>query len=189
MHLAFAALLTSILSINTLHAETYQIDSEPSQVAFNVRHLVSQAHGLFNEFSGQIEFDPEHPEKTQVEATIVVSSIDTDNEKRDAHLRSSDFFDVESFPSMTFKSTGAAVKDGVIQVAGDFSMHGVTRSIVLPVTVLGTGTNPWSKKAQIGMAAKAVLGRSEYGVNTWTDAAGILGDDVEINLMVQANAQ
>ena len=77
---------------------------EHSQVAFNVCHLVSQAHGLFNEFSGQIEFDPEHPEKTRVEATIVVSSIDTDHEKRDAHLRSADFFDVESFPSMTFKS-------------------------------------------------------------------------------------
>ena len=189
MYLAFAALLTSVFSIHTIHAETYQIDPEHSQVAFNVRHLVSQAHGLFNEFSGQIEFDSEHPEKTQVEATIVVSSIDTDNEKRDAHLRSADFFDVESFPSMTFKSTGADVKDGVIQVTGDFSMHGVTRSIVLPVTVLGTGTNPWSKKAQVGMAAKTVLGRSEYGVNTWTDAAGILGDDVEINLMVQANAQ
>ena len=60
---------------------------------------------------------------------------------------------------------------------------------MLPVTVLGTGTNHWSKKAQVGMAAKTVLGRSEYGVNTWTDVAGILGDDVEINLMIQANAQ
>ena len=114
MYLAFAALLTSVFSIHTIHAETYQIDPEHSQVAFNVRHLVSQAHGLFNEFSGQIEFDPEHPEKTRIEATIVVSSIDTDNEKRDAHLRSVDFFDVGSFPSMTFKSTGADVKDGVI---------------------------------------------------------------------------
>ena len=189
MRLVFSALLISIISIPTLHAETYSIDSEHSQVAFNVRHLVSRANGVFNEFSGQILFDPAQPEKIQVEATIAVSSVDTDNEKRDEHLRSADFFDVESFPSITFKSTGAEVKDDVIHVTGDFTMHGVTKSIVLPVNVLGTGTNPWSKKAQVGMSAQTVLSRSEYGVNSWTDVASILGDEVEINLMVQANAQ
>ena len=88
MRLVFSALLISIISIPTLHAETYSIDSEHSQVAFNVRHLVSRANGVFNEFSGQIQFDPAQPEKIQVEATIAVSSVDTDNEKRDEHLRS-----------------------------------------------------------------------------------------------------
>lgn len=189
MRLFSSALLICISSIHALYAETYQIDSEHSQVAFNVRHLVSRANGVFNDFSGQIQFDPAKPEQIQVEATIAVSSVDTDNEKRDEHLRSPDFFDVKSFPSITFESTGAKVQDDVIHVTGDFTMHGVTKSIVLPVTVLGTGANPWTKKAQVGMSAKTVLNRSEYGVNSWTDVAGILGDEVEINLMVQANAQ
>ena len=77
----------------------------------------------------------------------------------------------------------------MIHVTGDFTMRGVTKSIVLPVTVLGTGANPWTKKEQVGMSAKTVLNRSEYGVNSWTDVASILGDEVEINLMMQANAQ
>ncbi len=89
----------------------------------------------------------------------------------------------------TFKSTGAKIEDHIIHVTGDFTMHGVTKRVVLPVTVLGTGTNPWMKKAQVGMAARTVLSRSEFGVNSWTDVAGILGDEVEVNLMVQANAQ
>ena len=189
MRLVSSALLICISSVHALNAETYQIDSEHSQVAFNVRHLVSRANGVFNEFSGQIQFDPAQPEQIQVEATIAVSSVDTDNEKRDEHLRSPDFFDVKSFPSITFKSTGAKVQDDVIHVTGDFTMHGVTKSIVLPVIVLGTGANPWTKKAQVGMSAKTVLNRSEYGVNSWTDVASILGDEVEINLMMQANAQ
>ena len=98
MRLVFSALLISIISIPTLHAETYAIDSEHSQVAFNVRHLVSRANGVFNEFSGQIQFDPAQPEKIQVEATISVSSVDTDNEKRDEHLRSADFLTSNLFP-------------------------------------------------------------------------------------------
>ena len=189
MRLLSTSLFVFALTLSSLHAETYQIDSEHSQIAFNVRHLVSRANGLFNEFSGQIQFDPAQPEKTQIEATIAVSSVDTDNEKRDAHLRSADFFDVESFPSITFKSTGAKIEDHIIHVTGDFTMHGVTKRIVLPVTVLGMGTNPWMKKAQVGMAARTVLSRSEFGVNSWTDVAGILGDEVEVNLMMQANAQ
>ncbi len=189
MRLLSTSFFVFALTLNSLYAETYQIDPEHSQVAFNVRHLVSRANGVFNEFSGKIQYDPAAPEKTQIEGTISVASIDTDNEKRDAHLRDADFFDVESFPSITFKSTGAEAKDGVLHVTGDFTMHGVTKSIVLPVNVLGTGVNPWSKKAQVGMAAKMVLSRAEYGVNSWTDVASILGDEVEINLMIQANAQ
>ena len=103
MRILYVVLLASIFSTVPLDAETYEIDSEHSQVAFDVRHMVSRAHGLFNEFSGQIQYDPEHPEKIQIDATISVASIDTDNEKRDAHLRSADFFDVESHPSITFK--------------------------------------------------------------------------------------
>ena len=189
MRILYVVLLASIVSTVPLDAETYEIDSEHSQVAFDVRHMVSRAHGLFNEFSGQIQYDPEHPEKIQIDATISVASIDTDNEKRDAHLRSADFFDVESHPSITFKSTGAEIRKDMLHVTGDFTLHGITRRIVLPVTVMGIGTNPWTHKAQVGMEASTVRSRAEYGVDTWSDVASILGDEVQVRLMVQANAQ
>ena len=101
-----------------------------------MRHLVSHANGLFNDFSGQIQVDPAYLEKIQVEVTIAVSSVNTDNEKRDVHLRSTDFFDAGSFPSITFKSTDADVQDDIIHVTGDFTMYGVTKRVVLAVTVL-----------------------------------------------------
>ena len=77
----------------------------------------------------------------------------------------------------------------MLHVTGDFTLHGITRRIVLPVTVMGIGTNPWTQKAQGGMEASTVLSRGEYGVDTWSDVASILGDEVQVRLMVQANAQ
>ena len=77
----------------------------------------------------------------------------------------------------------------MLHVTGDFTLHGITRRIVLPVTVMGIGTNPWTQKAQVGMEASTVLSRAEYGVDTWSDVASILGDEVQVRLMVQANAQ
>jgi len=169
-------------------AETYTIDAEHSSVAFSVRHLVSRTSGRFNDFSGTIKYDPKHPEKTSAEVAIQVSSIDTDNEKRDGHLRSADFFNADEFPTITFKSTKAKVKDGAIHITGDFTMHGVSKSITLPVEILGIGINPFNKKPQAGFETQGTILRSDYGVNTWTDVAGVLGDEVRISLTVEANA-
>jgi polyisoprenoid-binding protein YceI len=184
----FALVAAVTLLAGPALAETYTIDSEHSSVAFSIRHLVSRTSGRFNDFAGTIKYDPSHPEKTSAEATIQVSSIDTDNEKRDGHLRSADFFNAEKFPTITFKSTKAKVKDGSIHLTGDFTMHGVTKSITLPVEILGTGTNPFNKKPQAGFAAELTINRSDYGVNTWSDVASVLGDEVKISLTVEANA-
>jgi polyisoprenoid-binding protein YceI len=185
----FFALVAAItLLAGPALAETYIIDSEHSSVAFSIRHLVSRTSGRFNDFAGTIKYDPAHPEKTSAEATIQVSSIDTDNEKRDGHLRSADFFNAEKFPTITFKSTKAKAKDGAIHLTGDFTMHGVTKSITLPVEILGTGANPFNKKPQAGFAAELTIKRSDYGVNTWSDVASVLGDEVKISLTVEANA-
>lgn len=170
-------------------AETYIIDAGHSSVAFSIRHLVSRTSGRFNEFSGSVKYDPAHPEKTSVDATIQVASIDTNNKDRDGHLSSADFLDAEKMPTITFKSTKAEVKDDVIILTGDFTLHGVTKKITLPIEVLGTGTHPRSKKLQAGFAAEITIKRSDYGVNTWTDMAGVLGDEVKISLAVEANAQ
>ena len=178
----------AVLLVGTAGAEVYQIDSEHSNAVFSIRHLVSRTSGQFNEFSGAIHYDAKQPEMTQVEATIQVASIDTDNAKRDGHLKSGDFFYVEQFPTISIKSTKAVVKDGVLQVTGEFTLHGVTKTITLPIEVLGTGTHPYNQKPIAGFEARMVLARSDYGVNSWTDAAGVLGDEVKISLNVEAIA-
>lgn len=184
--LSFAAV--AILLVGTAGAEVYQIDSEHSNVAFSIRHLVSRTSGQFNEFSGTINYEAKHPNKTQVEATIQVASIDTDNAKRDGHLKSGDFFDVEQFPTITFKSTKAEMKEGGLQITGDFTLHGQTKTITLPIEVLGTGIHPYNQKPVAGFATHTTLLRSDYGVNSWTDAAGVLGDEVKISVTIEAIA-
>jgi polyisoprenoid-binding protein YceI len=183
----FVLSAAAILLAGPALAETYTVDAEHSSVNFSVRHLVSRTAGRFNDFSGTIKYDPVHAEKTSAEIAIQVSSLDTDNEKRDGHLRSADFFNAEEFATITFKSTKAKVKDDVIHLTGDFTMHGVTKSITLPVEILGMGAHPFNKKLQAGFATHGTILRSDYGVNTWTDVAGVLGDEVRISLTVEAN--
>ena len=185
----FSLAAAALLLAGSAQAEVYTIDSEHSSVAFSIRHLVSRTSGRFNEFSGTINYDEKTPAATMVEVTIQVASIDTDNERRDGHLRSGDFFGVEKFPTFTFKSTKAEAKDGKILLTGDLTMHGVTKTITLPVEVLGTGTHPRSKKPLAGFSAETVIKRSDYGINSWTDAAGVLGDEVKISVTVEAGVQ
>jgi|TARA_B100001971_G_C18221658_1_gene557597 polyisoprenoid-binding protein YceI len=178
--------VVAILFVGTAGAEVYQVDSEHSSVAFSIRHLVSRTSGNFHEFSGTINYDAGHPEKTQVEARIQAASIDTDNQRRDDHLRSGDFLEVEKYPTIGFTSTNTEVKAGVLQLTGKFTMHGVTKTITLPVKVLGIGTHPRRKVSVAGFETATVLKRSEYGVNSWTDAARVLGDEVKISIIIEA---
>lgn len=171
-------------------AETFHIDATHSNAEFQVRHIVSQVKGHFNDFSGTIDYDPKHPEKTKVDATIQIASIDTGNEDRDGHLKSPDFFGVETHPTITFKSKAAKMKDGMLHITGDFTMHGVTKVIVLPVEVLGVGKHPMMNNAPVaGFTAELTLKRSEFGVNNWTDAANVLGDEVKVSLNIEAVAK
>lgn len=166
-------------------AETYKIDKGHSGVGFSIRHLVGRTPGHFNDFEGTVMYDPKHPKKTSAEVTIQVESIDTGNERRDGHLRSDDFFDVEKYPTITFKSTSAKMDGETILLTGDFTMHGTTKSITLPVTVLGVGVHPRSKAPLAGFETEIVLKRSDYGVNNWTDAAGVLGDEVKVTITLE----
>lgn len=179
-------ILSSLLLVGTGFAETYKIDAVHSSVEFSIRHLVSRTSGHFNEFSGTIMYDPKHPEKMSVEATIQAGSIDTGNERRDGHLRSDDFFGVEKYPTLTFKSTSAKKDGDAIMLTGDFTMHGTTKSITLPVTVLGVGKHPRNQAPIAGFETETVVKRSDYGVNNWTDAAGVLGDEVKVRITIEA---
>lgn len=167
-------------------AGNFAIDPVHSSVNFKIRHLVSKVTGNFTKFSGDIYYDAAHPEKTTINATIDAASINTNNEARDKHLRNPDFFEVEKYPSLSFKSKSTTVKDGILMVSGDFTMHGVTKALVLPVEVLGVGTNPRSGKPVAGFAAKLTLDRTEYGMSYNTT---ILGKEVEIDINIEAGGE
>ena len=168
-------------------AETYAVDLSHSSVGFSIRHLVGRATGHFNEFSGTITYDPASPQTTSFSGIIQANSIDTGNERRDNHLRSADFFDVAKYPRIEFAST--SVQKGVedrLEVTGTLSLHGVTKPVTFPVEVLGVGVHPMNGKAVAGFAAELTVKRSEYGVDNWTDAAGVLGDEVKITVLIEA---
>jgi polyisoprenoid-binding protein YceI len=173
---------------------TFDIDKVHSQVGFSVRHFFSKVPGQFKDFNGTIVMDQKAPEASSVEVTILAASISTDNEARDKHLRSPDFFAADSLPTLTFRSTKVAPagKDRY-KVTGDFTMHGVTKSVVLDVEFLGMGEvgvggQNWGTKA--GFEATTTINRKDFGIN-WNktlDQGGLmLGEDVAINLHIEAN--
>lgn len=169
-------------------ADTYTVDPNHSEVAFQIRHLVSKVRGRFKSFQGTIQVDAAKPEASSVEFSIQTASIDTDVADRDKHLKSPDFFDAEKLPSITFKSTKVAPagKDRY-DVTGTFTLHGVTKTITLPVSLLGFVKDPWGGERG-GFEISTTLNRKDYGIswNKVLDAGGtILGDDVAISINLE----
>ena len=183
---AATAIMSLALLAGDALGETYAIDAVHSSVGFGIRHIFSRTTGVFTEFAGEITYDPEDPGASSVTATIQVASINTNNERRDGHLTSPDFFDAEKYPGITFRSTEVKVDGDRLLVRGDLTIHGVTQSVVLPVEVLGVGDHPMRKAPVAGFAAELAVKRSSFGVNSWTDAAGVLGDDVAVSLNIEA---
>lgn len=183
-----AGLAIAVFGVLPLQAETYQIDPVHSSVDFSIRHLVGITKGKFTDFSGTIVYDEKAPEKSSVEAVIKVGSIDTENEKRDGHLKNPDFFDAEKYPEIAFKSSKVEkVEGGKLLVTGDLTLHGVTNAVQLPVEVLGLGTNPWTKMPMAGFSSGITLLRSDYGITNLSDKAGIVGDEVKIGITVESS--
>ena len=171
---------------------TYAIDAAHSEANFQVRHLITRVRGRFSEFAGTIAFDEAAPERSQVEFTIQAASIDTNQKDRDAHLRSADFFEVDKYPTLTFRSTSIDRQDDeTFAVTGDFTVRDVTRTITLPVTFLGKAKDPWGNE-RIAFEAEYTINRKDYGL-TWNAALEtggfLVGDDVKISLSVQAVPQ
>ena len=171
-------------------AEKFEIDPVHSTVGFKVKHLFSYVTGRFNDVQGTITADAAKPEDSAVEVKIATKSINTANEKRDTHLRSPDFFDAEKFPEMTFKSK-KVVRTGedTADVTGDFTLHGVTKEVVLKVKFLGKGKG-MTGGLQTGWEAKTTIKRSDYGL-TWSkiiEGTAVVGDEIEIELQIEAPA-
>jgi len=172
---------------------TWQIDAAHTGVAFSVKHLmISRVKGQFGAVSGSLVLDERDFTRSNVHVTIDVSSVDTREEKRDAHLRSPDFFDVEKFPTMTFMSRRIErTGDDTFTLVGDLTIRDVTREITLAVTNEGRQKDPWGGE-RIGFSATTTIDRRDYGL-TWNQAletGGVLvGNDVKISLDVQAVKQ
>ena len=166
---------------------TYGIDTVHSTVGFKIRHLVSKVSGDFTDFDGTIVADFENLDTSSVEFTIQAASIDTKNEKRDGHLRSEDFFAVEKYPEITFKSSEITrVDDDTFAVAGTLTMRGVSKKITLMVDFLGEMSAMGGTRA--GYELTTTINRMDYGVswNRAVEAGGfVLGDEVEVNIALQ----
>jgi len=168
---------------------TYNIDKAHSEVTFQVRHLLTKVRGRFADFEGAIEFDEEHPDNSKVSVAVQAASIDTSERDRDNHLRSADFFDVEKYPALTFKSRAIVRKATLgFDVTGDLTIHGVTRQVTFDVNLLGKAKDPWGNE-RIAFEADATINRKDYGLN-WNAALEtggfLVGDEVKVSLSVQA---
>jgi len=178
------AILAASIGFPLLAADTYKIDPAHSEVGFKVRHLgLSKVSGRFTRFQGNIRLDEANLSKSTVEVNIESASINTDNEARDKHLRSADFFDVEKLPAVSFRSVSVKeVAKGKLEVAGDFTLHGVTRRIVIPITALGGAKSPFNDY-RVGFEGGLTINRGDYGIKTYP---GVIGEEVTITLGVEA---
>ena len=182
-------LLASLLALSPALAlaagTTWNVDPSHSQVGFSVKHLViSNVRGEFGKYAGKVVLDDADPTKSTVEATVDVASIDTRVADRDTHLKSPDFFDVEKYPTMTFRSTKVAkAGNGALKVTGDLTLHGVTKPVVLDVTTTPEVKGAYGETRR-GFAATAKLNRKDFGL-TWSktvEAGPVVGDQVTIAL-------
>lgn len=173
-----------LLVLPSFAQDVYRIDSTHSQVGFKIRHFVAKTAGRFTDFEGTITVDPKDMGKSSVQMSLKAASINTDNADRDAHLRKADFFDVEKFPTITFKSTSVKeVTKGRLEVTGDLTMHGVTRSITFPIASLGAQAGPRGGVVAGFGDGLLKLNRHDFGISY---GKGVLGDEVEISLDVEA---
>ena len=191
---AVALALLGVASAAPAAPLTFDIDKPHTHVGFSIRHFFTKVEGRFQDFGGTIVYDEKDPAASSVNVAIQTASIFTDNEKRDAHLRTGDFFAADSFPTITFKSSKVVPAGKTrFKVYGDLTMRGVTKPVVLDAEFLGMGQvalGGRSMGTKAGFDATTTINRQDFGI-TWNktlDQGGVmLGDEVEITLLVEAN--
>jgi polyisoprenoid-binding protein YceI len=190
-HFRSIFLATAILVTVPIFAapDTFSADPKHSGAEFKIRHMMSNVGGKFLDFAGSASLDKANPAASSVEFTIQAASVDTASADRDKDLKSANFFDVEKFPTIHFKSTKITptkTKD-TYDVTGDFTLHGVTKQITIPVAFLGFGKDPWGNE-RAGFELNTTLYRKDYGMN-WNKALDqggyLLADDVKININLE----
>jgi polyisoprenoid-binding protein YceI len=167
---------------------TWNIDAIHSEVGFSVRHMmVSKVRGRFTGFSGQI-VTAEDPRESSVTAEIDLASINTGNEQRDAHIKSADFFEVETYPTMTYKSTSVRVEDGEYILDGDLTLKGVTKRVPLHLELNGFGPDPYGG-TRAGFTATGEINRRDFNVNfnaPMANGGAVVSDKIALHLEIEA---
>ena len=177
-----------LLASVSLFATDYKLDKAHSQVGFKIKHMmISTVNGSFGTYDGVISYDTEHNKLTQLKGTVSLDSINTQNQKRDKHLRSEDFFDVIKHPKMDFVMTRVSGQN----LIGDLTIKGVTKSVMFALDFGGTLTDPWGNK-RIGLTLTTEIKRSDFGL-TWNKALEtggvVVADDVKIILELEGVAK
>ncbi len=191
----FALLIAPFLFVSSVFAAsaTYDVDSSHSYIGFSVKHLmISKVKGRFTDLAGSFNFNEKGKTIEQATAIIQAASINTEKTKRDNHLRSPDFFDVEKFPTITFTQTGKSkLKGDELEVTGNITIHGVSKSIVLKGEFGGSIVDPWGEN-RVAFSAQGKLNRKDFGL-TWNKAleAGgvVVGDKITLILEIEGVKQ
>jgi polyisoprenoid-binding protein YceI len=158
-------------------ADVYQYDGVHSSISFKARHLdISWIHGRFNEAEGTFSIDRDNPAKSSFTLSIKTDSVDTANKARDEHLRQPDYFDTKQFPTIDFKSTSVKATDGGYEVAGDFTMHGVTKKVTL--NLKGGKEHDFKGMKRVAFSTELSVKRSDYGFDK--SQIGLIGDEALI---------
>jgi len=176
-----------LLSGATAAAETYQVDPAHTYVLFRVKHLdIGYSYGRFPGPVGVIRWDDAAPEKSRVEMSVNAAGVNTDVDKRDQHLKSADFFDVEQYPSITFKSTSVKkAGDGTFSVAGNLTLLGRTHPVTAMVRQTGAGKDPWGQY-RVGFETTFTIQRSAWGMNFMLNG---VGDAVDVTVSTEGIRQ
>ncbi len=178
---------TFAAGIQKLEKGQYQIDASHSKVGFEISHLVvATVDGKFKSYTGTVDIADKFAD-SKFEANVDINSIDTSSEKRDEHLKGEDFFDVEKFPAMTFKSTSVSGKAESFKLTGDLTIKGVTKKVTFDGKFLGAVADPYGN-LKAAFTAKTKISRKDFGL-TWNkavEAGPVVGDAVEISLKIEA---
>lgn len=160
---------TTTLDLTALTG-TYALDASHSRIGFQARHaMITKVRGAFNDFAGTLQLDGANPSASSAQVTLQVASIDTRNADRDGHLRSGDFFDAETFPTITFASTSARAVDAEhYELTGDLTIRGVTHAVTIPFELTGTAVDPWGN-TRVGFEGAVTVNRKDWGL-TWNAA-------------------
>ncbi len=171
-------------------AGTYNFDKAHSFIGFKVKHMgLIEVPGYFRDFTGTVNYDAADPSKSTVQFTAKMTSVDTGVAPRDNHLRTKDFFEVETYPEMTFKSTSVAKKGKGWVLTGDLTMKSVTKSVSIPFDITGFVPGGERSGAKIGIAGETTINRRDFGVNyggNMPNGVPTLSDDVKVVLQIEA---
>jgi polyisoprenoid-binding protein YceI len=186
--LVSAIVVGVLFAFSARAAEVFDIDSAHSLVGFEITHMmINDVEGKFKEFNGQLTWDAADPSKSAISGTIKTQSISTDNEKRDEHLRSPDFFDAAKFPDISFKTNKIEKRGEGYVGTGELTMHGVTKPVEIPFAVTEKLDDPFGN-TRIGLKGALNINRKDFGI-TWNKALDkggmLLGDEVRITLKAE----